>query len=356
MMSENSKTSAVRISADVARVIDANFNRAREALRVIEDYARFIRNDRTASEAAKCFRHDLALACKRIPTSQLLAARNTPGDVGTSVSHASEAQRSNPEAVFTAAAKRLPEALRTIEEFGKTVNAEFASAIEQLRYRSYELERLVTLRPAGQASFPASGVYVLLTEALCHHDWLDTASAVLEAGAVCVQLREKSLDDAELLGRARRLVELCARYEAASIVNDRADIAVLAGASGVHVGQTDLRISEIRRILSPDQFVGISTHNSDQLEDALRQMPDYVAVGPMYQSPTKPQTHIPGQTLLEEALSTTSLPVVPIGGIEASTACELVAAGAKMLCACSSVISQKDPGKAVADLRACFEG
>src|SRR5512142_2775635 len=125
----------------IARILDANFNRAREALRVMEDYARFALDDPAATEAIKRLRHDLAAAVRALPADHLLRARDTANDVGTTISTESEQQRADAHAVFTAAAKRLPEALRTIEEYVKTIDPAVASAVEALRYRSYEIEQ-----------------------------------------------------------------------------------------------------------------------------------------------------------------------------------------------------------------------
>ena len=123
------------------RLIDANFNRAREALRVMEDYARFILNDSRISLSAKQLRHDLSACIAKLPSLELLAARDTPDDVGTQLSTKSELTRSDPLAVAAAAAKRLTEALRCLEEYSKIASADIAAQIEAIRYRSYELEK-----------------------------------------------------------------------------------------------------------------------------------------------------------------------------------------------------------------------
>jgi thiamine-phosphate pyrophosphorylase len=132
-------------------------------------------------------------------------------------------------------------------------------------------------------------LYVLVTAALCRRDWLETAAAAVRGGAGCVQLREKGLGDAELVERARRLRALTREHNALLAVNDRPDIARLAAADIVHVGQDDLAVGEVRRIAGTGILVGKSTHTVAQLEAALAEEPDYVAVGPMYQSATKPQ-------------------------------------------------------------------
>lgn len=130
------------------------------------------------------------------------------------------------------------------------------------------------------------------------------------------------------------------------MLNDRPDIAVLSDADGVHLGQADLPAADARGILGPDRLIGLSTHTAEQLGVALGLMPDYVAVGPMFASTTKPQEHVPGPSLLTLAESATSIPIVPIGGITIDNAGILRQAGARRLCVCSAVIDSDNPQSA----------
>lgn len=339
---------------EIARILDANFNRAREALRVIEDYVRFVQDDHVGCELLKRMRHDFVTHMRQLPSQQLLAARNTPGDVGTSIFTASEQCRTDARDVCTAATKRLPEALRTIEEYGKTIDPQFAAGIEAIRYRAYDLEQRIMLRGERSAKFARIRLYVLITQACCTHDWLQTAESAIAGGADCIQLREKNLDGGELLNRAQQLGEVCRRHGVLFIVNDRPDIARLADADGVHVGQTDLPVCEARRIIGPDRLIGISTHNEQQFQAALTSGADYIAVGPMFHSPTKPQDIVPGPELLAAAGRLTDIPIVPIGGITAQNAALLQQAGARRLCACSAITLATDVSEATRQLLSAF--
>lgn len=340
----------------IARLLDANFNRAREALRVMEDYARFVLDDAAGCEALKRFRHELAACLRSLPADELLAARDTPGDVGTTIGTASELRRIDAADVFTAAAKRLSEALRTIEEYVKIEPTALSSRMEALRYQAYDLEQRLLLRGGRSARFGRTRLYVLITESFCREagrggrDWLGIAEEAIAGGADCLQLREKGLDDGELLPRARRLGELCRRHDVLFIVNDRPDVAVLADADGVHLGQTDLPIRAARRIIGPDRLIGVSTHNPGQLRRAVEAGPDYVAVGPMFATATKPQEHLAGPELLALAERETRVPLVPIGGISAGNVNVLIAAGARRVCVCSAVIGASDPRAAASEL------
>jgi thiamine-phosphate pyrophosphorylase len=110
----------------------------------------------------------------------------------------------------------------------------------------------------------------------------------------------------------------------------------------VHLGQADMSILDARRILGPDRLIGISTHNPAQFETALTSGPDYIAVGPMFSSSTKPQDHVPGPDLAAHAVRQTQIPTVPIGGITPASAGILYQLGCRRVCVCSAVISAAD--------------
>ncbi|MCH8966079.1 MAG: thiamine phosphate synthase [Planctomycetes bacterium] len=328
------------------RIIDANLNRAREALRVMEEYARFGLNDAELSAALKEARHALVAGVPEAVARQLLAHRATETDVGREIRTDAEYARSNAVQVVQAAAKRLAEALRSIEEYGKTVDTAFAVGMERLRYRAYELEQRLLLTARAVERFGGVRLYVLLTESLCGGAWLETAEAALRGGADCLQLREKQLSDKELVKRAKQLSDLCHRYDALCIVNDRPDIAAVTGADGVHLGQDDMSVASARRVLPSTAIVGRSTHTVDQVRQAACECPDYIAVGPMFDTPTKPQDRIAGPGSLAMSCACTGLPLVAVGGIDADNAGDVLAAAQCCLCVCTAVIAQRDAEQA----------
>lgn len=369
------------------RILDANFNRAREALRVMEEYARFVLDDAALTEAIKTERHHLSSAVKdctgqqdqppnaQSPNRQIakspnstplapargsdgdpvIAYRDIVGDVGREATTPSEFRRADAGEVVAAATKRMSEALRAIEEYGKTINPDFVAGIERLRYRGYELERRIFATIRARERFGAVRLYIIITESLCHGDWFETAETALRGGTDCLQLREKELPDRELLDRAKRLAELCRQYSAIFIVNDRPDIALAAGAHGVHLGQEDLPVSAARRMLPARYIVGVSTHTIEQADAAIADAPDYIAVGPMFDSATKPQDLIAGPALLAATRAHTSLPLVAIGGIDHANVGAVLAAGPCGICVCRAVISQADVTGAIAGLQAAIE-
>ena len=204
-----------------------------------------------------------------------------------------------------------------------------------------------------RSRFDSVRLYVLVTAELCRGDWLEIARAAIDGGAECVQLREKHLSDRELLRRATALAELAHSRNALCIINDRADIAHLAGADGVHLGQEDLGVAEVRRMVGGNLLVGKSTHSPQQVVAAAAEGPEYLAIGPMFASHTKPQARALAsrEALIEAARSEFAGPIVVIGGIDAENVGQLVLAGVDRVAVCSAVIGAEDPAAAARAIR-----
>lgn len=334
----------------ILRLIDANTNRAREALRVLEDYTRFILNNEPLSVELKRLRHDMTTALLPHLPSAILH-RDTPGDVGTDAKTTAEQSRQDLNHVVTAAAKRLGEALRCLEEYAKTLDPPAAAAIERARYRFYEVERRIalTLRPATR--FDGVRLYVLITEAACRLPWMEVARLAIAGGADCLQLREKSLDGGELLGRARQLTALCRQHNVLCIINDRPDIALLADADGVHVGQEDPPPAQVRKLIGAEKILGVSTHRIEQARQAVLGGADYIGVGPVFPSPTKPRDILPGLDYVRQVAGEIRIPAVAIAGITPSNAAEVVAAGLNRVAVTAAVSRSDDPRQAAQALK-----
>ncbi len=190
---------------------------------------------------------------------------------------------------------RLQESLRTLEEFGKLLDAGMAAGIEQLRYRAYTLQRAVDFTRAGLERLAAARLYVLLDGGPSTAELERLAqSGSIAAGADVLQLRDKRLDDRRLVERARLLREMTAGTAALLIVNDRPDVARLARADGVHLGQGDLSVKDARAIVGPEALVGVSTHSIEQARQAVLDGANYLGVGPTFPSGTKQFADFPG--------------------------------------------------------------
>jgi thiamine-phosphate pyrophosphorylase len=336
---------------DVARILDANANRAREACRVLEDHARFTLADAFLSATLKQLRHDLTEALYLLPLSLLLEARDTPNDVGTTISTAAEWERDLLASVVQANGKRLQEALRSLEEYGKVLSVEFAQRVEKLRYQCYTLERALMRGGAAHDTLKSARLYVLVTDALCKASLVGTVKEALLGGAQVIQLREKGLDDRTFLARARDLRQLCHAAGALFIVNDRPDLARLAEADGVHLGQEDLPVHEARRILGPNGLIGVSTHTIKQVQRAILEGASYLGVGPTFPSQTKAFEGFAGLDFVRDAFAATTLPAFAIGGIDARNAEQVLAAGARGIAVSHTICAADDPRATARALR-----
>ena len=139
--------------------------------------------------------------------------------------------------------------------------------------------------------------------------------AALKGGATCVQLREKHLDDADMLAEAKTISALCRAYHVPFILNDNVPLAKLCGADGVHVGQDDLSAAEARRLLGPDKIIGVSAHNVAEAKKAFADGADYLGCGAMFPTHTKTDTNVISRQVLADVCASVPIPVVAIGGI-----------------------------------------
>lgn len=339
---------------DAARILDASANRAREGLRVIEDYCRFALDDGVLSAELKRLRHDLTEVLEEIAPRTLLEARDTAGDVGTQISTPSERHRAGLLDVVQASFKRVEEALRSLEEYGKVLSPRVAFSVEKLRYRVYVVEKAALLGRTAREQLAKARLYVLLSGKDCSAalDWTIAESAV--GGAAVVQLREKGLSDRALLHRARQVREWTRKAGVLFIVNDRPDVARLAEADGVHLGQDDVPVKEARRVVGPGALIGVSTHSIEQVRQAVLDGASYVGVGPCFASTTKSFESLPGLAFLKEAAKETTLPAFAIGGINAATIGAAVAAGARRVAVSAAIARSDDPRTAALTLLAAL--
>ncbi len=355
------------------RILDANLNRACEGLRVLEDVARFALAREDLCARVKSIRHTVshALTNSNIDQLRLLASRDTSSDVGTLISTPTEGVRTTLADAATAAAKRACEALRSCEEAAKVLSEPAAAkAFEQARYHTYELDRLIrtSMGTAGVADSAGTHSHqpraqwrlcVLVTRSLCKLPWQDVCKQAIQGGADCLQLREKrtlatSLEDGELLQIASDFVTLAHSLGAAAIINDRADIALLSGADGVHLGQGDLPAKIVRTIVGGRLLIGCSTGNITQARAATAAGADVCGVGPMFPTTTKFKDTIAGPEYLSQYLADPMCahkPHLAIGGITPDGTRELAKVGCKGIAVSSYVCGSNSPREACAKLR-----
>jgi len=334
----------------VLRVIDAAINRAREGLRVVEDHVRFLLDDPHLTDELKRLRHDLAAVLRPVSLDRQMAARETRSDVGTSLVTPSEQLRKDTTGVLGANFMRLEEALRSLEEFGKLLDAGMAAELKQLRYRTYTLHRAVQITQTSCRRLSRTRLYVLLDGRPSPEEFDTMVGLLVRSGVHAIQLRDKGLDDRRLLRRARRLRRLTAESDVLVIINDRPDLAALAGADGVHLGQEELSVKDARTIVGPDALVGVSTHSIDQAREAVLDGANYIGVGPTFPSATKHFDQFPGLGLVRAVAAQIRLPAFAIGGITPENLPEVLAAGLHRVAVSGAITNADDPTKAVRKL------
>ncbi len=173
----------------------------------------------------------------------------------------------------------------------------------------------------------------------------------IAGGVDVVQLREKHLPDDELVSVASAARALCEQLGALLIVNDRPWVAREAGADGVHVGQDDMPVSEVRELVGPELLIGLSTHSPEQIDATDAGLVDYIGVGPIHETPTKPGRQAVGLELIRYAAAHSPVPFFAIGGLDADNLAQALEAGATRACVLRAIAGAEDPERAARALR-----
>ncbi len=286
------------------QIIDANVNRICEGIRVVEEYVRFANNHDGYTQECSLLRKKLH---KEFPQSvALLESRDTAEDMRAGEVPSS---RFNISDLLAANFKRVQEGLRVLEEY--TGN----SVCNVLRYQSYDLEKnilLLAMRPVLKR-----GVYVI-------SDDLEVLEKGLSWNVSCIQLRDKQASKEEIYNKAKAFCDKHPRRSVPFLLNDHLDIAKCVGAEGVHTGQDDMPISEQRRVMGQGAIIGRTTHSLEQGLAAAADGADYISVGPIWETPSKPDREAIGFDYLSIVKEKINIPYVAIGGIDDSRVGEIM--------------------------------
>ncbi|NEQ50711.1 MAG: thiamine phosphate synthase [Leptolyngbya sp. SIO3F4] len=317
------------------RILDANLDRAREGLRIVEEWCRFGLNDALLTEEIKYLRQTLG----SWHSDEFRQSRDTPGDPGTVLSHPQEEQRDTIQTVVQVNCCRVQEALRVLEEYGKLHSGEMANNAKQMRYQLYTLESKLLGHQIRQQLAKAH-TYLVTSP---HEQLLAIVEKALQGGIDIVQYREKSADDEIRLEMASKMKTLCHQYKALFIVNDRVDIAAAVGADGVHLGQHDLPMAAARQILGPLPIVGRSTTSPTEMQRAIDEGADYIGVGPVHATPTKPGKAAAGYEYVRYAVANAPMPWFAIGGIDLTNIAAVRDAGAPAVAIVRAIMQADNP-------------
>lgn len=338
-------------SSLLLRTLDAAANRAGEGLRVVEDYARFVLDDRHLTALAKELRHELATALEDVPLVLRQHARQIEADVGTTLSTPAEEHRGDAWSVCVASLKRLQQALRSLEEYGKVLDETLGERLGQLRYRSYALESALGTTQANVERLAGVRLCVLVDGGADAESFSALIDALVTAGTDAIQLRDKRLSDRDLVTRARLLRAKTRGSQTLAIINDRPDVAALSDADGVHVGQDDCSVKDARMIAGCRRLVGLSTHSLDQARRAVLDGADYIGVGPTFPSTTKAFTQFPGLDLVQNVAREIRLPAFAIGGVTHQNVGQVRGAGLDRVAVGAAITAAANPCAAAAEMR-----
>jgi thiamine-phosphate pyrophosphorylase len=348
------------LDGKLLRVNDACLNRVAEGLRYLEDVSRFLLNDIKLNQRLKTIRHELVVTEWQFQKN-LIDARDASADVGKSleVSSDKETPRDLPSSIV-ANARRVQEALRTLEELSKvkTITPGLTGEkLQKTRFELYTIEKEILGKLLRQEQTKrVHGVYVVIdTQALKGRSHVDMTLQVIRGGAKIIQLRDKTMDRGQLLPIARELKDLCAWSNAIFIMNDYLDVALAVNADGLHLGQSDMPVNTARSLAPMDMIIGCSANTPEEALRAQADGADYVAVGAIYPTSSKESAQPVGVGVIRLIKRVVTVPLVAIGGIGIDNIPELKAAGIDSIAVISAVLGAESPESATRQLIHKFE-
>jgi thiamine-phosphate pyrophosphorylase len=211
---------------------------------------------------------------------------------------------------------------------------------------------------ARRAQLQSARLYLVCDSRPGGHQLAPFLRSAIAGGVDIVQLRDKRLDDEALSEAIRSVCGLCAEHGVLLIVNDRPDVALATGADGVHVGQDDMPVADVRELVGPELLIGLSTHRPEEVEAAgagTTPMVDYIGVGPVHATPTKPGRPAVGLELVRYAAEHARIPFFAIGGIDADSIAAVRDAGATRVAVVRAIAAADDPRAAAQALRHTLE-
>ena len=328
--------------SDVLRLLDVNLNRAAEGLRTLEDIARVVRCDVSVASWTKSLRHELARLASDIPRSERLKARAVHSDAGTALTSTAEVHRDQWSDLIAAAAERILQSLRVLEESSKRHFPNWSARCKQFRYQAYDRLAQIELRlTSDDCVFRAPSVYLLVDCQLPVEAFVGRLRQLYDAGVGLFQIRDKACEASVLVRFCRAAVDAVGADQV--IVNDRVDIALASGARGVHVGQEDLPIDSVQRLASGRLWIGVSTHNQEQARAAQAAGADYIGCGPTFPSKTKQFYNFSGLDFLRFAAQEIDVPAYAIGGITSENLPSVLTTGVSRVAISSAIWAADSP-------------
>tara|TARA_B100000945_G_scaffold310274_1_gene302022 strand:- start:490 stop:1545 length:1056 start_codon:yes stop_codon:yes gene_type:complete len=323
----------------VYQIIDANLDRAREGLRVLEDWARFGLGKENFVKTIKNFRQILG----RNHLEIYKKSRNYIEDKCKGLSHEEQIHRKTPETIIGSNSARVQEALRVIEEFSRNQNHQLSKIAAEIRYEIYTMEiKLLDLskQKKSQEIIKANNLYAITDQ---KENLLEKIEEILIGGVKIIQHRYKEGNDKDHLEEAIKIKKLCEKYNSLFIVNDRIDIALASNADGIHLGQNDLDLKTARKLLGNSKIIGISANNKIDISKALKDHCDYIGIGPVFKSSTKEDKKPLGLEKIRSLTKDIKIPWFAIGGIDKKNISYLKNYGFNKVAIISELMNSEDP-------------
>ncbi len=323
----------------IYQIIDANLDRAREGLRVIEDWARFGLGKEKYVQRIKNFRQILGKNHLEIYKQ----SRNYIEDKCKGLTHHEQIKRKTSDQIISSNSGRVQEALRVIEEFSRLHNPELSKIASEIRYEIYTLEvDLLSLskRKNSEEILRGNDLYVITDQ---KENLLEIIEDILIAGVKIIQHRFKRGNDKDNLQEAIQIKNLCKRYNSLFIINDRVDIALASNADGIHLGQNDLDLKTARKLLGYSKIIGISANNEIDISNALKEGCDYIGIGPVFETNTKKNKKPIGIKRIKTLTKDLNIPWFAIGGIKSKNISYLKRNGIKKVALVSQLMNSEDP-------------
>ena len=296
----------------IAQIIDANLDRAREGLRVLEDWARFGLGRKDLVISFKNFRQTLGKHHLKVYKE----SRNVNNDECVGLSHPEQFKRNKASSIISSNAARVQEALRVIEEFSRDHNQNLSKITSEIRYEIYNLEIALLEAQSNHSLRKILNENDLYFITLDTENLFEKIKKILEGGVKIIQLRFKKGKDSDNLKFAIRVRDLCNNFGALFLINDRVDIALACKADGVHLGQDDMDIKSARNILGYSKIIGISASDELNIKKAILDGCDYLGIGPVFVTSTKEGKVPLGIDTLKSLTKDISIPWFAIGGIK----------------------------------------
>ena len=264
------------MNANIVRLIDASANRAREGLRVVEDYVRFVLDDAMATQQLKQFRHTFTRLMGEIPLSERLSARETRQDVGTGITLDSERRRDDALSVLAANFTRIQESLRSLEEYSKVVCPAISGGLEQLRYDSYTIQKIVQTLFVNKERFPQRPKAAIfdVNDLFVKGEIQAKVCSKIAADFVC--LTAKNVSDAQFVAAIQKLLPTIRESNKFLFVVDRCDVAVLSKADGVVLRPEAVSVRQARELLPSCCAVGVRVEDKSDVQKAFLDSADWI--------------------------------------------------------------------------------